>query len=365
MTPAERPPAVVCGTGFGRVYLEALSRPDSPYRPAGVLARGSARSVACAEHYGVPLYRDVDEVPDDVALACVVVGSGLVGGPGATLAERFLTRGVPVLQEHPLHPDELASCLRVARRHGTVHHVDTLFVHVEPVRRFVAAARRLLTRQPALFVEATCAYQVLQTLLEVLGEALGGARATGLTAAPGEPGPFRTVSGELAGVPFALRVQHELDPRAPDNHAHLLHRVTIGTEGGQLTLVNTHGPVVWTPRAHMPTDLATAVRLGDSAATHLDLPSARVVGPAEAPSYRHALAELWPNGILRAITALRHDVVAGDGGRAHGQRQLLLSRLSRKVNELLGPVRLIHRPDPEVLDVDDVLAGTEPTTGAR
>jgi pyochelin biosynthetic protein PchG len=344
--------AVVCGTGFGRVYLAALRRPDSPYRLAGVLARGSARSVACAEHYGVPLYRDVDEVPPDVALACVVVGSGLVGGPGASVAERFLVRGVPVLQEHPLHPDELMACLRTARRHGVVHHVDTLFVHVEPVRRFICAAQRLLARQPAVFVEATCAYQVVQTLLEVLAEALGGTRVRGLAAAPPEPGPFRTVTGELTGVPFALRVQHELDPRAPDNHAHVLHRITIGTDGGQLTLVNTHGPVVWSPRAHMPADLAEAVRLGDSAATHLDLPSASVLGPPEAPSYRQVLADLWPAGIQRAITAVRDDT---DGGRSHGQRQLALSRLSREVNELLGPVRLLHRPAPEVLDMDTVL----------
>lgn len=349
-----RPAAVVCGTGFGRVYLAALSRPDSPYRPAGVLARGSARSVACAEYYRVPLYREVDEVPADVVLACVVVGSGLTGGPGASVAERFLTRGVPVLQEHPLHPDELASCLRAARRHGAVHHVDTLFVHVEPVRRFIDAARRLLARQPAMFVEATCAYQVVQTLLEVLAEALGGTRVRGLAVAAPELGPFRTVTGELAGVPFALRVQHELDPRAPDNHAHVLHRITIGTDGGQLTLVNTHGPVVWSPRAHLPADLATAVRLSDSAATHLDLPSASVLGPAEAPSYRQVLAELWPAAIQRAITALHNDV---DGGRSHGQRQLALSRLARDVNELLGPVRLVRRAAPEVLDVDTVLAG--------
>lgn len=351
----ERPPAVVCGTAFGRVYLAALRRPDSPYRLAGVLARGSARSVACAEHYGVPLYGDVEEVPSDIALACVVVGAGLVGGPGASLAERFLTRGVPVLQEHPLHPSELASCLRVARAHATVHHVDTLFVHVEPVRRFVGAVRRLRARQRPVFVEATCAYQVVQTLLEVLADALGGTRVSGLAVGPPEPSPYRTVTGTFAGVPFALRVQHELDPRAPDNHAHLLHRITIGADGGQLTLVNTHGPVVWSPRAHMPADLASAVRLGDSPAAHLDLPSASVLGPAEAPSYREVLADLWPAGILRAVSALRDDVARGDGGRAHGQRQLALGRAARDVNDLLGPVRLVHRPDPEVLDVDAVL----------
>ncbi|WP_307849695.1 Gfo/Idh/MocA family oxidoreductase [Qaidamihabitans albus] len=350
----DRPGAVVCGTRFGRIYLRALGLPASPYRLRGVVARGSERSRACAEYYGVPLYHEVDDVPGDVELACVVVGSGLAGGPGAALAERFLDRGMHVLQEHPLHPDELACCLRAAHREGVTYHVDTLFVHVEPVRRFVASARRLLARQQAIFVEATCAYQVLYTLLDVLGAALGGLRVRALSVTPPEPSPFRTVKGELAGVPFAVRVQHELDPGQPDNHAHLLHRITIGTEGGQLTLVNTHGPVVWSPRPHLPAEPANAVRLGDSPAPHLDLPSARVIGSADAPSYRQAVDTLWPEAILRAVSALRDE-----DGRAHGQRQLRLARFAREVNELLGPVRLVRRPDPTVLGAEAVLPYAE------
>ncbi|CAA9432766.1 MAG: Thiazolinyl imide reductase in siderophore biosynthesis gene cluster [uncultured Pseudonocardia sp.] len=352
------PPAVVCGTRFGRVYLEALSAPDAPYRLVGILARGSERSRACAEHYGVPLHTDVDDVPD-VAAAFVVVGSGLAGGPGAELARGFLDRGVPVLQEHPLHPDELADCIRAARRNRTVHHVDTLFLHVEPVRRFIGAARALLDRQDAVFVEVTCGHQVLQTALDVVVAVLGGIGWSSFVAHPPEPGPFRTVAGELAGVPLALRVQHELDPAEPDNHAHVLHRITIGTEGGQLTLVATHGPVVWTPRAHMPADVAQQVPMHASGAAHLDLPSGEVLGPPSAPSYRDVLARLWPDAIRRAATALRVDVEdagrGGDGGRAHAQHQLALSRLTREVNELLGPVPLVRRPTPRVLGPADFL----------
>ncbi|MCZ9337922.1 Gfo/Idh/MocA family oxidoreductase, partial [Streptomyces sp. TRM76130] len=79
-----------------------------------MVARGGPRSVALAEEYGVPLYPSVDQLPEDVDIACVVVSSSVGGGQGAELARQLLERGVHVLQEHPLHPTELAACLGAA-----------------------------------------------------------------------------------------------------------------------------------------------------------------------------------------------------------------------------------------------------------
>ncbi|MBK3558799.1 Gfo/Idh/MocA family oxidoreductase [Streptomyces sp. MBT56] len=106
---------VVCGTRFGQVYAAALTRAPERFRLVGILARGSARSAALAEEYGVPLYDAVEQLPDDVDAACVVVSTAVGGGRGAELAKELLERGIHVLQEHPVHPDELAECLRVAR----------------------------------------------------------------------------------------------------------------------------------------------------------------------------------------------------------------------------------------------------------
>ena len=82
MTPVTR--VVVCGTGFGRVYLSAFREPgpDFPFRLTGVLGRGSARSKACAQRYGVPLLTDPDEVPRHADLACVVVPKASAAGRG-------------------------------------------------------------------------------------------------------------------------------------------------------------------------------------------------------------------------------------------------------------------------------------------
>lgn len=356
---ARGPRVVVCGTKFGRVYLAAFTRPGFPFELAGVLANGSARSVACAAHYGVPLYTAPDQLPDDVDIACVVIGSRINGGSGAELAMTLMSRGIHVLQEHPLDQDELAGCLRAARRHGVVYRVNTHYVHVAPVRRFVTAARALLARQRPLFIDAMCAFQVSYTLFDILGAALGTLRPWGFPPLPELPDhvrqlrdathPYRSLDGVLAGVPFTLRMQNELTSAEPDNYSHLFHRVTIGTEGGHLTLVNTHGPLVWSPRPHMARDTRDVVRLEESTAAHLSLPSAELLDEPVGPSYQDILGELWPAAAGAAITALQRSVDAGEDATAHGQYHLALAQLTKDVADRFGPVHLLRRTEPRIL----------------
>jgi thiazolinyl imide reductase len=348
-----RPRVVVCGTGFGRTYLAGLRLPGLPVDLVGVLARGSERSRACARHYEVPLYTDPDQLPASVDIACVVVNAGLNGGRGAELAQRLLARGVHVLQEHPLHHTELADCLRQARRHGVLYRLNTHYVHVEPVARFLRAARALLADQPPVFVDALVAFQVLYPLLDIVGRALGGLRPWSLTAQPATGAEvLRAVDGTVAGVPVTLRVQNQLPAIDKDNGAHVLHRVTLASEGGNLLLANTHGPVVWSPRLHMPRDYAEAVTVDRSVAAELDLPSAAVLdasGRSAAPSFRAAIGQQWPDAVARAVLDLRRAILAGQDASAEGQYQLAVSRLFADITGRLGRPRLVTSGSPPIL----------------
>jgi pyochelin biosynthesis protein PchG len=333
---AWRPKVVVCGTGFGRVYLSALRRPQMPFELVGILARGSRRSRDCAEHYGVPLYADVDDVPA-VDIACVVVGGALNGGSGAQLAQRLMARGVHVLQEHPLHQSELAACLRAARRHGVVYHLNAHYVHVDAVRRFLHAADRLRRDQAPLFVDALSSIQVLYPLFDILTRAIGAVRPCTLsTVDDGDGRVLRTLYGSLGGVPLTLRVQNELDPVERDNGAHVTHRVTLATEGGNLLLANTHGPVLWSPRLYMPPDYHDVITVAQSAAAHLDLPATSVVGPARVPSYREIVGEEWPRATARALHELRRAILAAEDPLPGGQHHLALCEITARATAQLG-----------------------------
>jgi pyochelin biosynthesis protein PchG len=371
-TPPERYRVVVAGTKFGRVYLSGVRRRGAPYELVGVLGRGSARSEACARHHGVPLYQDVDELPE-VDIACVVVGTAVNGGPGADLAKRLLDRGVHVLQEHPVHHDELAGCLRAARHNRVLYRLNTHYVELAPVRRFLAAARALTARSRPLFVDAACGIQVAYSLLDIVARAVGGLRPWAF--ADPEPLPeqvrqvadvppvYRRLDGVIGGVPVSLRVQNELDPSDPDNGAILLHQVSLGTADGVLTLHGSHGPVLFSPRPHLPRAGRDTVDLSELDGEVLDLASAQPIGPATAPAYRAVLREVWPDGVGCALDGLVAAMRSGQDPLRAGQYHLGLCGMWQDLTRRLGQPDLVRRPEPAPVHAGDLDAdggGLEP-----
>lgn len=367
--------AIVVGTRFGRTYLEALICPDSTPGLAGILARGSERSRACAAYHGVPLYTDMDDLPDDIGVACVVVGSGIVGGPGAELARALMGRGIHVLQEHPLHHHDLAACVGEALRHNVAYRLNTLYSHLPPVATFIRAARHLTAESPAVFVDATAAVQVSYSLLDILSRALGGLRPAAwapsaplpaaVTPATGSPRPFRLVDGILRGVPATLRIQNQMDPTDPDSHAHQLHSITIGFEGGHLILADTHGPVLWCPRPNMPRETEDSVTLHDVAVDYLDHPTATVLGPAEMPTYRSVLSRAWPDAIQAELAALQEDAAAGRLDRHHLQAHLTTARVWQDMTAGLGYPDLLEGDPPQPRPADDLAQLAQPAPLAK
>jgi pyochelin biosynthetic protein PchG len=351
---------VVCGTTFGQVYLEAFRTPGLPLTAAGILARGSERSRACARHYDLPLFTEVGQLPDDIDAACVVVRSGLLGGRGTELAMDLMARGVHVLQEHPLHHDELAGCLRAARRNHVVYGLNSFYVHLEPVRRFIAAARTLLRLQPPEYVDAVCGFQVAYALLDIIGEVLTRVRPWSL-AIPSPPvvptPPFRSLDGTIAGVPVTLRIQNQLNSDDPDDHTHLLHRITVGTAGGNLTLATTHGPLIWNARPRIPREVrsagADALYASGTSARTAD-PSAMILGAANAPGDRAIFGSVWPAGVARALLGFRDSVIEGEDPMRRGQYHLALCRLWQDITTRLGPPDLVSGGASPMLSAEDL-----------
>lgn len=321
---------MVAGTAFGRVYLEAVRE-----NLVGILARGSDYSKACAHRYGVPLYTSVDDVPD-VDVACVALKSGALGGPGTDVARAFLRRGIHVLQEHPVHTDEIASLLREARG-GVSYAVNTLYPNLKPVRRFLAAVEVIRKHQRVDYIDAACNSQVLYPLIDVLGRAAGGLRPYAF----GEPlrgRPFTSLHAVIGGVPVTLRVQNEVHPRDPDNHSYFLHRISVGCEGGVLTLADTHGPVLWHPRLHSPRD-ETGRLIMDAA--RLDEPNTVVLG--EPVTFLDVFARLWPDAVAESLRTM-HD----PAGR---QWALSVSTVWRDLTARIGMPELIDLGEPNPLDL--------------
>jgi thiazolinyl imide reductase len=336
------PRIVVCGTTFGQVYLKGVHR--GGHSLAGILSRGSEASQRQADRWRVPLYTSVADLPSDVDVACVVVRSGVLGGRGTELAVELLQRGIDVVQEQPVHSAEAARCLRIR---GARYLLNSFYAHLAPVRTFLRLARALLARRRPLFVDAACGIQVSYPLIDILGRALGGLRPWSFAAAADEGAVFRSVHGRLAGIPLTLRVQNQLDPADPDNHAHLLHRVSIGTDGGVLTLADTHGPVLWSPRLHVPRDPGGALIL-DGDRVDSTVGATEVVTPGPPASFRQLLDEVWPDAAAAAIGELR-------GTPPHPQHQLTTCRVWEDLGRALGHPETIEAPAPRPLSARELV----------
>jgi thiazolinyl imide reductase len=344
---------------FGQVYLEAFRRTRYPIELAGILARGNPRSVACAHHYGVPLYRSIAELGPDIDVACVVVRSGILGGKGSELARELLARGIHVLQEHPVHPDEMAELLRTARRARVQYQLNSFYVNVGPVRRFIGAARHLCAQSKPLFVDAACGCQLSFSLLDIIGHALGGLRPWTLDRAPMTGGePFVTVRGTIASTPTTVRVQNQLDPADPDGFSYFMHRVSIGFPEGSLTLVDTHGPVVWTPRPQFPREVRTMDAAPQFASTAAATPRAAVIGSPCPPSFDEIFRDLWPDGVARALITLRRAIAEQRDPLRHGQQQLAVAEMWRDLVLLAGPPELVRGDETRPLLADDIVGVT-------
>jgi thiazolinyl imide reductase len=345
---------LLCGTTFGQSYLAALARLTDHFELVGILGRGSERSEATARRAGVPLHTDPDRLPDDIDLACVVVRSASMGGPGSELARSLLERGIHVLQEQPVHHDDLAESLRVARRHGVTYRLGDLYAQLPAVRTFVAAARELLARQRPVYLDAACAVQVSFPLAHILGDALGTVRPWHFASAVTDA-PFSVVTGSIGGTPVLLRVQNQIAPDDPDNHMHLLHRITLGVDGGTLTLHDAHGPVSWTPRLHIPDVVRTSFDFDAPDASHLEGPSTVVLGGTPS-SYREFLAEVLPSAIGRDLSALRETVLGSGPAAGPEQYHLTLCRMWQDLTSRLGYATLLedqrYRPVPVPGSVD-------------
>ncbi len=363
---------VVCGTKFGRVYAAALARGADNLQLAGIVARGSQRSLDCARFHGVPLYESLDDLPTSIDAACVIVAAGIAGGEGTKIATDLLGRGVAVLQEHPMHHDELAKVGSVAVRNKTVHQLCTLYPYTENVGRFINAARTLRRAQPLLYADITCAVQFKLSAFDILCRILDRLRPWSFESLPytatsnSTQSPWRSIQGVLGGLPISIRLQNQLHATDPDNYSHAMHRITLGTASGSLVLTDTNGPILWFPRPHIPLSIQQAEEPETCVDPALDLATCTIVHAGNG-DWRDVIGRQWRDAARSAVALVRR--------RVQGAREpydlhyyLALTQLLHDFDRIVGLPEMIRDPpvepfDPEVLveaaGVGPIRAGTK------
>ena len=335
---------LVCGTVYGQVYLSAFLRNSNRFALAGILGKGSERTMQFAREFGVPVYRSVKEVPDNIDIACVVIRSTIAGGDGSFIAKELLEKKISVIQEHPVYQRDIEESFEIAQKNGVHYHVNSHYVNVEPICTFIDYAMKMSTRNSLMYINVVTAPQITYSLLDIVGRAIGGIEPFTFTNPiewehecrekhNGSLQPFKCFQGILHGVPITYNIQNYIDSSQFDNHYLNMHRIIIGNESGSLNLMNTHGPVVWTDSFSIgEEDETNSFHRRKSAFINYKRPTAVVFTPKLAPSLSNVARKEWPDAVVKAINDMVEHIETGNAPK--GQTSDYLISLSRAWLEL-------------------------------
>jgi thiazolinyl reductase component of yersiniabactin synthetase len=239
---------LVVGAKFGETYLNAFLCPNPDVELVGLLSTGSERSKKLAHSFGISLYTDISQVPQDIDIACVVVRSTVVGGDGTTLVEELLKRGIHIIQEHPVHSDDIIKLQDLAKKNKCIYWVNSCYAHTPAGKSWINNAKHIienLNEGSPSFVNFTTSRQLLYSSLDLLLQGCKE-REVDIRVVENENPLFSLINLNFPDFTATLRLQKYMDPREPDFHSLVMHKLTVGWTSGYLSLESSYGPVLWT-----------------------------------------------------------------------------------------------------------------------
>jgi thiazolinyl imide reductase len=234
---------IVCGTNYGRTYLQAASLSPQKFQVVGILARGSLRSIQVAETFQLPLFSSLDQIVEDIDMACVAVGSS---APDVMVG--LLDRGIHVLAEHPQKVKAIEKALAMAEESGLCFHVNPHFSDLKAPRSFTLGCRNALRASELCFIQVLAADRALYGVLDLLRSSFGSLSTLALSSIVREDG-FVVLNGTYGSTRIAIKLQtvRPGEGQLADGSTKYFTdiHITAVFAKGKLNLMSIAGPVVW------------------------------------------------------------------------------------------------------------------------
>lgn len=347
---------IVCGTSFGRFYIEGIKLLKEKYELVGILSTGSAQSKKIAQKENVRLYTDVSQISkEDVDMACVVIRSNIVGGKGSDIAEKLLEKGIHVLQEQPVHFEDMKKCYRIAKNNNCNYFIEMFYSNLTIPKKYISIAEKLTEKSKPLFLEVSCSLQVLLPTIDIVGRIMGGFTPWEMSPESVENiGMFSQISGMVKGIPCEIKIQNELNADDPDNYVHLLQRMTLYTESGSISMTEAHGEIVWNPCYLIPRDEAGVLD------PYKDENVLKIVlndsyGYQTRTNIQSLFENEWPEAISSFLTYIYLNISENKEDRADQQHNLMCAKYWNEVGRLLGKSRPAKENNIIQLSLEDLI----------
>lgn len=336
---------IIVGAKFGELYLNAFIDPTDNLQLVGLLSTGSARSQSLADAFGIPLYQNVSDLPQDIDIACVVVRASVIGGTGNLLVEELLQRGINVIQEHPVSVQEMTRHQSIAEQHQVHYCVNSFYAASAAGQAWLSRAQHINQHMghPASYGNITTSRQLLYSTLDWLLQSLGTEAETLTPELLGQQPQFDVINLHSKHGHYLLQLQNYLDPRDPDMHSLAMHRMMIGWQTGYLSLADSYGPVTWTPvlhaKDHQNDHLSIYQRAGTADSDYLHAPTTQVLYQQDA-SRLDTFELLGPEGVKTTLNRFARKIEGQSGAPslsfAHQQN---VAHLWQAILALCGPVK--------------------------
>lgn len=326
---------VVCGTTFGRIYINGIKKLADKFSLVAILSQGSEQSRRLAEQLGVPLCTKIEDLPA-FDLACVVVRSSVVGGSGTQLALEFLSRGKHVVMEHPIHKKDSVDCYRMAAKNNVQFKLNTFYRWNPTISRYLEIATTLTRQFKIIHIDAECSIHFLFSTLDIIGRITGGFTPWSFDDDTQVTGIFTTLTGSIRKTPLCLRVVNHNDSEKPDDFAHVGHRITVFTHAGNLVLTETDGTIIWHPNTPIPRDQAGLLSTAaDDRLSTLQLHENLLIEPCvtRVALYDHT----WPAGIAEFLNEVYDKLACSKNEAQEAEYLLALCAVWARTGQLLGP----------------------------
>lgn len=347
---------LVCGTRFGQFYLEALKR-SNEYEVVGILANGSKHSRLCAEKYNTTLYTDINNIPSEIDLACVVVKSSIMGGKGTDIAIRLLEKGINVILEQPVHYNDLVACYKLAKKKGIFFGVGNLYIQLPSVKKFIGICNEIIKTQKPIFLNVDLSTQVSFPLAHILIKAFPEVRKWKVEKVIDDDIPFQILTMKIGDIDTTIRAWNRMDLRVSDNHLYLMHQITLGVAGGRLVLTDTNGAVVWYPKLSIPPYEFIPADLKEYKTSAMSELSAYEMGDTECSSNEKLMTDIWPLAILDDIKRMSM-LISGESAQGNmvswGQEEILSAKLWKEITAALGYPKIYSNIKHEYLPISEI-----------
>lgn len=333
---------IVCGVGFGNFYLRALEGLKDELELAGILSRGSTESKLYADKYGIPLFTNIEELPDDIDMACVVIKTEVMGGSGEKIAIQLMRKGINVILEHPIHYKNIVNCYKEASKNKVFFTIGDLYIYLNHIKRMINFIEE--RKEEILEMDIECSARATFPLLHALTYIKPDMRPIIVNQSNEVLGINQIITGILGNTPFLLRVNNEIDKENPDSYMRMFFTIELILKSGRLRLDDIHGPLIYYPTLYLPFNKQSAVDIQEDFGK-IHMHSAEYIGEKIIYPYEKIFNIYWPEAIAENILNFKSIIVGSRGNKKYNsesQKNLLCSQCWQEISRYLHECSIVE-----------------------